>query len=132
MEILVAIVIPAFLFSLNWVFRSAKNYAPSAAADFILALMGFDLSSIPAHSLFETAVRSQDVKSQVLGLFIVLFTLSSIMWYTSAVPLEHRILEGYDFQHNKYRDSKHRFAFVLAWVIAGGLLAGHIYPFLYR
>ena len=102
LDVLAAIFIPLFAFVLNWRLRASKGYALSAAADFVLALMVFDLGALIAHDVFEAAIPSQFFRTFFFAHFVVLFCVSGILWSTVLLHLEHRLVRDYDPEGRQY------------------------------
>jgi hypothetical protein len=132
LEVIAATAIPVLAFVLNWRVRSARGYALSAAADFVLALMVFDLGAVIAHDVFEAVIPSAFFRSCFIELFVILFCLSTILWATALLHIEHRLGQDYDFGTRSYLNSAPMGLFLLAWMLVAALLSPHIFPFLYR
>ena len=124
-EVLLAITIPLFAFVVNWRVRVACDYALSSAADFVLAIIAFDLVVAGGSEVFSTVPNSETIREHFTSVFIILFIVSFLMWALGSLPLEHRLSRYYN------QSPKRNFYFGASWVIVPFLMAPHILAFVY-
>jgi hypothetical protein len=131
-EIAAAIAIPVCAFGLNWRMRTLNNYALSAAADFMLAIVAFDLVALASHDTFEKAVRDSVLQEQFVIMFVVFFAGTTTCWYAISLKLEHEMTRGYSYSRKCYTTGKPMGLFLTGWAVVASVLCVHIFPFLYR
>jgi hypothetical protein len=131
-EIAAAIIIPVFAFGLNWRMREVNNYALSAAADFMLAIMAFDLVVLASHHTFESVVRDSLLQEQFVTMFVVFFSGTTIFWYTLSLRFEHEMNRGYSYLQKRYVQGRPMGPFLVGWAVVAAVLCVHIFPFVYR
>lgn len=132
LALLGAVGFPALAFILNWQFRAQKGYALSAAADFVLALIVFDLGAAAGHEIFSTLAPSEVLRHDFALVFLLFFTLSLISWLLYFVRNEQKLAEGYSYRTHKYKAGPPMKDFLITWSVVGGLLAPHILTFFLR
>lgn len=131
LEIAVIVLVPVCSFSLNWSVRSSNNYVLSAAADFILALVAFDLTALASYSAFKKVVSDSALQDWFGLVFVGLFCVTVLAWLWFFLPLEQRMVRGYSYDEGRYVSNKPTGIFVLSSVAVAVLLAFHIFPFVY-
>jgi glycerol uptake facilitator-like aquaporin len=130
-EIGTSIAIPLFVFGLNWAIRQTNGYSLSAASDFILALIAFDLAALVSKEIFEKAIRFTVFKNGYINIFVIFFCVTALLWFTIFLKIERKMLEGYSFSNKRYNKTPIGL-FLCAWVLVAIILASHIFVFLYR
>jgi hypothetical protein len=131
-EVAASILIPIFAFGLNWAIRAHENYVLSAAADFVLAIMAFDLAAIAGHETFTKLVGDPSFQRSFVTMFLVFFIATAACWYLVSLPLEHRLSKGYSFEQKRYLRERPTGVFVTSWALVAAVLTGHLFPFFYR
>jgi hypothetical protein len=91
--LVLAILVPATVFGFNWWIRRREQYAQTAAADFILAMLIFDAAAVIASKDFEPMLRSPELAEVIsywhcfIGVLCGLAWLGIVNWGEPA--LEH-------------------------------------------
>jgi hypothetical protein len=131
MSIVLAVGIPATAFSLNWGMRASNGYKRSAAADFVLAIVAFDLSALFAHDVFEKAMHDETFKQNFLPIFGALFMITLIGWSAIFIRLEGALERNYKGARTNKLTGKGQAIFFGSWMLVIIIAAPHIFAFLY-
>jgi hypothetical protein len=127
-----AILIPVFAYVLNWKMREARGYQLSAAADFVLALMAFDLGALASPEAFKAAMPHSPFLQSFEPLFVCLFCVGLFFWSVALLPLENAMATKFDASSRIYIDGIAKLYFMVSWTIAAMLLAAHCLLFFLR
>lgn len=131
-EVAAAVAVPTLAFALNWAMRARNGYALSAAADFALALVAFDLVALVYSSVFSEVMRNEVFRQSFIRIIIILFVLTLTTWVTIFLGLEHRMMAGYSFVRRRYVAPRPMGPFLLGWTLLAAFLGIHILAFVYE
>jgi hypothetical protein len=130
-DIALAVAIPATAFALNWGMRAHNGYMRSAAADFILAIVAFDLSALFAHDVFEKAMHDATFKQYFMQIFGLLFMVTLVGWAMIFIPLEGALEKNYKASRRRKLTGKGQMIFFGSWSLVLCITAPHVFAFLY-
>jgi hypothetical protein len=120
-----AVVVPLVVFMANWAWRFEKGYSQTAAADFILAMLIFDISAVLASKDFVPFMRAPSLIPLITYWHFLVACLSCSAWWGIAKWGEP-VLEGY---YDRKAGSGKRFPFgpfFLCWFAVLTLVALHV------
>jgi hypothetical protein len=123
---IVAVLIPLAVFTANWIHRSHKGYAQTAAADFILAIVIFDLAVIVASQDFEPFLRSPVLRPVIVYWHFVAAFLSGLLWAGIVRWGEPAMARFYEMKIVYQRTSFPVGTFLTCWMGVLGLVAIHV------
>jgi hypothetical protein len=129
-KIIEAAIIPIALFVLNMRARKFMHYTESAATDFVLAIIGFDVAAIAASDVFSNAMHDTIFKQNAVGLFIIMGLGGLILWCTFFLSQEKKLIALANRPISIPDEIPFRFFAV--WSLASVIFAGHVFVFLYQ
>jgi hypothetical protein len=122
----VAVVVPLAVFSANWIHRSQMGYSQTAAADFILAVIIFDIVVVLTAQDFEPFLRSPELRPVMAYWHFVAGVISGLVW-ASIVRFGEPILASYyELKGSPLRPSFPGITFLLCWMSILVLIALHV------
>lgn len=120
---------PIAVFSANWAYRAKHGYSQSAAADFILAILIFDITVVLAAHDFEPFLRSRQLLPIIQYWHFLIGFLSCLIWLMIGKWGEPRLASYYD------EGKPGNFPFItfsLCWMSIFALIAAHMLFFLLK
>jgi len=128
----VAVLVPLIVFTGNWIHRSHKGYAQTAAADFILAIVIFDLAVIVASQDFEPFLLSHSLKSFLVPWHVFAAFMSCLLWAGIVRFGEPAISRYYEIKSGYFTPTFPLVSFTLCWFGVLVLVAIHVAFFTIR
>jgi hypothetical protein len=120
-----AIIIPLGVFSANWIYRNNKEYAQTAAADFILAVVIFDGSVVAASNEFEPFIHNSILRSLVVDWHIAIAIVGGLLW-AGVLKWGEPVIAQYYESPPYSRDNFPIFTYVLCWMSVLALVTAHV------
>jgi len=126
-----AVMVPFSVFVTNWIVRHKKGYSITAPADFLLAVMIFDLGVLCTIQEASEFVQYAEFKTITAQWHVLMFILSCAVWYVIVTKPE-QILNGYYSLHYSMRGAIPLVALGSAWIGVWIVVLLHTSFFLYQ
>jgi hypothetical protein len=120
-DIAVMVTMSVTIFLTNWGVRARNGYTLSAAADFALALMGFDLAAAIASNSFENMFHNAILNANRVAVFVCLSLVALACWAGALLKIEYAIARQFDPWQETYRSGA-----ATTWAIGAQTLAGFL------
>ncbi len=124
------VVVPAFVFAVNWALRSKGNYGQTAAADFILATLIFDLTVITSAKQFEPFIRNIYLREIAVEWHFCIGVVGAFTWWFITKYGEPRVTAYYSRTRN--RPKKPIGTLMICWMAIFMLVSIHVGFFVVR
>jgi hypothetical protein len=124
-----AVIVPAAVFGGNWAIRFRSDYAQTAAADFVLAILVFDAAVFTSSKEFESFVHNTDLRQIIFYWHFCIAILGALLWWLIATFAEPVVSAYYSRRNNPLAFAG---TLILCWMAVFFLIALHVGFFVWR
>jgi hypothetical protein len=96
-----AVVVPVGVFAGNWAIRYKSEYAQTAASDFLLAVLIFDIVAVMTAKDFEPFVRTPELRQILIHWHIFIGFVGATFWWLIATFGEPKVAAYYSARRNR-------------------------------
>jgi hypothetical protein len=119
-----SVIVPLGVFGANWAVRYKSGYAQTAASDFLLAVIIFDLVAITTAKDVEPFVQAPELREIIVQWHVAIFLIGALFWWLIAQFGEPKMAAYYAARRNK--PNWPMAIFSLCWIAVFALMSLHI------
>lgn len=122
----VAVLVPLAVFSANWIHRSRMGYSQTASADFVLAVIIFDVVVVLTSQEFEPFLRSPELRPIIGYWHFTIAFIAGLIWAGILKFGEPPLAAYYEGVGARKKGSFPAVTFVFCWMAILILIALHV------
>jgi hypothetical protein len=108
------VIVPIGVFAGNWAFRYRSEYPQTAASEFLLAVLIFDIVAVTTAKEFEPFVHAPELRVVVIQWHIFMAFVGAGLWWAIATFGEPRLAAYYSA--TRHRRNLPILTLVLCWI----------------